>query len=426
MRIIYIDCGMGAAGDMLSAALYDLLTESDKEAFISEINTIGIPDVTVVAERAVKCGITGTHMSVRVSGVEEDEHLHDHEHNHNHEDNHEHDHAHDHERSHDHEHHHHASLHDIESIVMGLGVADNIKSNVINIYKIIAEAESYVHGVPVTDIHFHEVGTMDAIADIVAVCMLMDRLAPDKIIASAVNVGSGTVKCAHGILPVPAPATAHILTGIPTYSGQITSELCTPTGAAVLKYFVDDFSQMPVIATQNIGYGMGKKDFPVANCVRVFLGESMEPDKRSDTTANQVTELTFNVDDMTGEAIGFAMNCLLDNGALEVFTTPVNMKKNRPGIMMSVICKVPDKQKMLELIFKHTTTIGVREREYNRYVLDRRIETVNTSLGRVRRKVSEGYGVERVKYEYEDLAAIALEHDMSLTDVVNVVTSDAD
>lgn len=415
MKIMYIDCGMGAAGDMLSAALYELLPDDEKVDFIKEINTIGISGVEVSAEQSMKCGITGTHMTVKVGDVEEDENLHEHSHKHNHEEHH-----HD---EHEHHGHHHSSLSDIENIVMGFAISDKVKSNVMSIYKIIADAESSVHNVPVTDIHFHEVGTMDAITDIVAVCMLMEKIAPAKVIASPVNVGSGTVKCAHGILPVPAPATANILKGIPTYSGEIASELCTPTGAAVLKFFASEFSKMPVIVTDGIGYGMGKKDFPVANCVRVITGEDMN-EVAPLTPNNSVTELTFNVDDMTGEAVGFAMNSLLDGGALEVFTTPVSMKKNRPGIMMTVICKNDEKSKILEMIFKHTTTIGVRERAYDRYVLSRQVETVNTVFGPVRKKISQGYGTVREKFEYEDIARIALEHDMSISEVVSIIENE--
>ena len=165
-------------------------------------------------------------------------------------------------------------MHDIEHIVMGhMDIPENVKADIMAVYGLIAEAESNAHGMPVEEIHFHEVGTMDAVADVAAVCILIDMIKPVKIVASPVHVGAGTVHCAHGILPVPAPATAYILRNIPIYGGKIKSELCTPTGAALLKHFVSEFGDMPVIRTEKIGYGMGKKDFPVANCVRVFLGE---------------------------------------------------------------------------------------------------------------------------------------------------------
>ena len=193
-----------------------------------------------------------------------------------------------------------------------------MKKDVLAVYGLIAEAESKAHGMPITDIHFHEVGTMDAVADVTAVCMLMEELHPEQVIVSPIHVGSGQVRCAHGILPVPAPATAHILQGCPTYGGQIRGELCTPTGAALLKYFATSFGSMPVMRTERIGYGMGKKDFEMANCVRVMLGESEEQ-------TSDAFELECNVDDMTPEEIGFAMERLYEAGAAEVYTVAVGM-----------------------------------------------------------------------------------------------------
>ena len=235
MKTLYIDCSMGAAGDMLTAALLELLP--DREAFVARLNSLGIPGVRYSADPAVKCGITGTHVSVTVDGEEEDEHLHEHEHHHDHEHHHEHEHEHEHGHDHSHDHaHHHSSLHDIEHIVTGhLSLPTMVALDVMAVYQEIAEAESHVHGRPVDQIHFHEVGTMDAVADIVAVCLLMHKLKPDEVVVSPIHVGSGQVHCAHGILPVPAPATAYILRNIPTYGGNIQGELCTPTGAALLK-----------------------------------------------------------------------------------------------------------------------------------------------------------------------------------------------
>ena len=285
-----------------------------------------------------------------------------------------------------------------------------MQKDILAVYQIIAEAESQVHGVPMTDIHFHEVGTMDAVADVAAVCMLMNELKPERVVASPVHVGSGQVKCAHGILPVPAPATALILQDVPIYGGEIKGELCTPTGAALLKYFVDEFGQMPVMKTTAIGYGMGKKDFPAANCVRAMLGEGGEK-------TEELIELTCNVDDMTAEAIGFAMEQLFAAGARDVYTIPVGMKKNRPGTLIHVMCKGSTKEKMVELLFKHTTTLGIREAKLDRYFLNRTIEEVDTPFGKVHVKKSHGYGVERAKYEYEDLARIAREEGLSLAEV---------
>ena len=385
MKTLYIDCGMGAAGDMLTAALLEL--HPDREGFLQKLNGLGIPGVTFIAERSTKCGINGTHIRVAVHGEEETEHMHDH-------------------------HHHHGSMEDIRSIVSRLRIPTTVKLDILAVYEEIAQAESHVHGVPVEQIHFHEVGTMDAIADITAVCLLIHELKLDQILASAVHVGSGQVRCAHGILPVPAPATAHILQNIPIYGGSIKGELCTPTGAALLKHIVDEFGDMPAMKVKTIGYGMGKKDFERANCVRVLLGETQE-------NPEGIWELNCNVDDMTGEQIGFALETLMELGALDVFTIPIGMKKSRPGILLTVLCKETDKEKMVSLIFKHTTTLGIREKFCNRYTLERKVETTDTSYGIIRKKVSSGYGVQRSKYEYEDIARVAKANNLSITQVLS-------
>lgn len=393
MKLLYLDCGMGAAGDMLAAALLELVP--DKDGFLEKMNRLGLPGVTVSAEKSVKCGITGTHFRVDVLGTEEDEHLHDHAHEHTH------------EHSHDHT---HSGMEEIEHIIGHLPIPTMVKLDVLAVYRLIAEAESQVHGVPVTQIHFHEVGTLDAVADITAVCLLMHELDPDRIVASPVHVGSGSVRCAHGILPVPAPATAYLLRGIPTYGGSVPGELCTPTGAALLKHFVTEFGGQPVMRTQVIGYGMGKKDFDRANCVRAMLGDTEEG---TDTVA----ELCCNVDDMTGETIGFALERLLEAGALDVFTTSIGMKKSRPGTLITVLCREKDKETMVRELFRHTTTLGIRERLCSRYTLERRTETLNTPYSPIRKKVSSGYGVRREKYEYDDLAAAAKAEGVSLAEI---------
>ncbi|MGN1267132.1 MAG: nickel pincer cofactor biosynthesis protein LarC [Dorea sp.] len=414
MKTLYLDCGMGAAGDMLTAALLELIP--NKDDFLAELNSLGIPGVTVSSEVSTKCGIQGTHITVKVNGEEEYEeihaHTHEHEHSHSHEHTHAHEHTHEHKHSHDGEHtHHHKGMHEIEHIIGALPVSEKVKADILEVYFLIAEAESHAHGVPVTEIHFHEVGTMDAVADVTAVCMLMDRLSPEQVIVSPVHVGSGHVKCAHGILPVPAPATAYILREVPIYGGGIKSELCTPTGAALLKYFATKFGDMPVMKTMAIGYGMGKKDFTAANCVRALLGETND-------SGDIVAELCCNLDDMTAEAIGFAEEQFFAAGALEVYTVPAQMKKSRPGILLFVMCREKDKDRMIELIFRHTTTLGVRENISCRYTLSRTIETIKTDFGDVRKKVSTGYGVTKEKYEYEDIARIAREQEISLAEVM--------
>ena len=393
MKTLYLDCGMGAAGDMLTAALLELLP--DRDEFVSLLNSLGIPEVTFSCETAVKCGIQGTHVTVRIHDEEESEEpspCHK-------------------PSSHAHHEHHHSSMHDIEHIVADLPVSDKVKKDVLAVYSLIAEAESHVHGVPVTQVHFHEVGMMDAVADVTAVCMLMERLSPGQVVVSPVHVGSGQIKSAHGILPVPAPATAYILQDVPIYGGKINGELCTPTGAALLKHFASRFGDMPVMRTAAAGYGMGKKDFEAANCVRALLGETED-------AGDTIVEFFCNLDDMTAEALGFAQEQLLSAGAVDVYTVPIQMKKSRPGILLAVMCREKDRDLILRLIFKHTTTLGVRENISRRYTLSRTTETVPTEFGKVRKKVSSGYDVVREKYEYEDLARIAMENGMSLGEVV--------
>ena len=408
MKTLYLDCSMGAAGDMLAAALLEL--HPDPAGFLARFNALGLPGVEVSAEPSEKCGVRGTHVTVRCGDVEEDEHLHDHHHDHDHVHHHDHDHE-QHHHAHEHAHHHrHSGLADIEAVVAALALPEAVRADVLAVYGDIAAAESRVHGVPVPDIHFHEVGTLDAVADVTAVCLLLHELSPARIAASPVHVGAGTVRCAHGVLPVPAPATAELLKGLPIYGGEIKSELCTPTGAALLKHYVNQFGPLPPMTVSAVGYGMGKKDFPQANCVRALLGETAE-------AAGAVTELGCNVDDMTGEDLGFAMEQIYTAGAVEVFTIPAGMKKSRPGVLLKVICPVTAKEKVLEAIFRHTSTIGVRETAVQRHVLTRRSETVETPLGPVRRKVSEGCGVKRSKWEYEDLARIAREKGLSLAEV---------
>ncbi len=436
MKILYLECNMGAAGDMLMGALSEL---AGREAFVEKMNSLKIPGVEVSASDSFKCGIKGTHMSVVINGEEEisddlshehhhhhddedhdhehhhhDDKDHDHEHHHHHDDedhDHEHHHHHD-DEDHDHEHHHHhhhTSLVDVERIVNGFDVSDKVKKDVLAVYGLIAEAESNAHGRPVEEIHFHEVGSLDAITDVTGVCMLMEMINPDRVVASPVALGSGFVRCAHGVLPVPTPATAYILRGVPTYAGREKGELCTPTGAALLKYFADSFETMPVMAVEKTGYGMGMKDFSTANCVRAFVGET--------GGSNAIKELVCNLDDESPEEIGFAMDELFAAGALDVYITPVHMKKNRPGVVFTCMCRADDAEKMMELMFRHLTTLGIREYTCERHGLKRSIVTLNTEFGEVRLKRSEGYGTVREKLEYEDLAKIAREQNKSIEEI---------
>jgi uncharacterized protein (TIGR00299 family) protein len=391
MKTLYFECNMGAAGDMLMAALLEL--HDNPQGFLERINSTGIPNVLVSALPSVKCGITGTHITVTIDGEEEGHQHHEHAHSEN-------------------EHHHsHNSYHDIEHLIGHLNVSGTVRKNTLEVYKLIAEAESHVHGTSADKIHFHEVGEMDALADITGVCMLIEELAPDVIFASPVNTGNGHVRCAHGILPVPAPATANILQNIPIYNDQIQGELCTPTGAALLKHFVKEFRAMPVMSVNKIGYGMGKKDFEKANCVRVYIGNTSG-------VSEEVTELVCNLDDMTPEAVAFAQNILFEEGALDVYTTPIGMKKGRMGLMFTCMCRSELKDKMVSLIFKHTSTLGIRENTSRRYTLQREQKEIQTQYGTVRIKTAHGFGIKKSKPEYEDIAAIAREKGISIQDII--------
>lgn len=372
MRTLYIDCSMGCAGDMLTAALLEL--HPDKDDFLRRMNAALGGKAVLSASPDSKCGLRGTHVTVLINGDEEGEATR--------------------------HHHEHTSISEILSFIDSVPLEVKVREDAKKVYSLIAEAESRVHGHPIENVHFHEVGSLDALADVLSVCTLMHELAPERILASEVNVGSGTVRCAHGILPVPAPATELILRGVPIYSGQIKSELCTPTGAALLKYFVWKFGAMPTMQIENAGCGTGKKDFECANVVRAFIGETTDEGDR-------IIELACNLDDMTPEELSFAMEELFTLGALDVYFTSIGMKKSRPGVKLTCMCREKQREQMLECIFKHTTTLGVREYVCKRYELGRSEKTVRTQDGEVRVKTSSGYGAVREKAEYEDLAALA-------------------
>ena len=430
MKTLYINCAMGAAGDMLTAALLELVP--DRGAAVASLNALGLPGVRYEAERSARKSIAGTLMRVYVDGVEEGEPWKDHDHSHGHD----HDHPHDHSHAHGddtcthHKPHVGINLRDIMDIVRDLKVPENVRSNIVTVFSTLGDAESHVHGQTVDQIHLHEVGTLDAIADIAGFCLLIDQLGVGRVVVSPIHVGSGTVRCAHGVLPVPAPATAYLLKDVPIYSGEIAGELCTPTGAALLTHFADSFGPMPLMTVSAIGYGLGKKDFPAPNCVRVFLGESddgasaktgrlesfsggTEPLTATGTAealgclTDTIVELTCNLDDMTGEAIGHACEELFAAGALDVFTTAIGMKKNRPGTMLTALVRPETEEAVVRALFIHTKTLGVRRSVKERYILKRSTETVETAYGPIRKKIAEGAGVRREKYEYDDVSRAA-------------------
>ena len=408
MKTLYFECAMGAAGDMLMGALYELLP--DKEAFLAGMNRLD-PALRVEAEAATRQGMAGTHMRVHVHGREEGhEHYHDHSHEHHHGGEQEHDHGH----VHHHYQHEHRTLADIDRMVDGFGLPAAVREKAKEVYRLLAAAESRAHGAPVEQVHFHEVGALDAVADITGVCWLMELLGPDRVIASPVNLGGGTVKTAHGLLPVPAPATAALLEGVPAYGGDIPAELCTPTGAALLKTFASSFGPLPMGTIRGVGSGCGTKDFPRANCLRAFL---IEEAGSAEGPNDHVTELKANIDDMTGEDLGFAVERLLAAGALDVSYTPVQMKKNRPGVLLTCLCRPEEADAMAAQILRHTSTFGVRRTDCTRYALAVEREAVETPLGEITKKTGRGWGLIKHKAEFEDLAAAARDRKAPLREV---------
>ena len=399
MKTLYLECSMGAAGDMLTAALYELLTKRQQEEFLHTMNTLGLPGVEVAAIPAKTGGIAGTHMKVTVHGREEDEHHHGH---------------------HGHHDHHHATPGHIGEIIDSLALPVAVKAKARAVYDAIARAEAQAHGCGVGDVHFHEVGALDAVADVVGACLAIHMLGPDRTAASPVHVGSGTVRCAHGIMPVPAPAAAILLAGIPVYGGTVRGELCTPTGAALLKTFVQSFGPMPPMVTEKIGCGTGTREFEQANCLRAFWGESQEGN------CGEIVELVCSIDDMTPEALAFACSRLLELGALDVYTTSGTMKKGRSGHVLTVLCEPERELETARHILAQTTTIGLRARRCGKYFLTPGAGQVQTPWGPVRVKLAQGFGVTRAKPEFEDAAALARSNNLPYQAVLEAATGQMD
>lgn len=380
MRTLYLQCTTGCSGDMLFGAL--LALHPDPNPWLARFAQAGIPRVRLATAPCQKCGVRATQVSVHIDGhLEEDAHHHHHQHAHSH-------------------------LGDIQTLLSSLSIPEPVRTHARQVYQSLAQAESLVHGQPVEQVHFHEVGSLDAVADIVGVCWLLEELQVERILASPVAVGSGTVRCAHGTLPVPAPATAELLRGVPVSAGEIAAELCTPTGAALLRTFAGDFGPMPAGTILDCGCGCGAKDFPRANCLRAFL---LDTARTSGGPNDAVTELRANLDDMTGEDLGFAMERLLEAGALDVSYVPLQMKKGRPGALLICLCRPADADRLAGEVLRHTATFGVRRFDCARYALsvDPDAPAAETEYGPVRRKAGMGYGVAKCKPEYEDLAAAA-------------------
>lgn len=390
MKVLYFDCKMGASGDMILGALYGLAPNADK--IIEKLNSF-YEDVNVTVSGREKLGTWGNHIKVDIGGVEE-ESIDAEIHGHNHE--------------------HTASTRmEIYDNIESLPIPDSVKLHALEIFNSVLKAESVVHKSTVSKVHLHELGNLDAIIDIVGACMMIEDIAPDKIICSPVNLGSGFVRCAHGIVPVPAPATTILIEGMKVYSSEIRGELTTPTGAAILGHFCEEYIPMPAMNITSNGIGVGNKDFELPNVLRVFTGETTEEKK--------VSELIATLDDITSEQLSYATEILMDNGALDVYVTPITMKKGRSAFMLTCLVKKGQEEKFASLIFRHTTTIGVRYREYDRFTLSRKIITKNTKFGPVRYKISEGYGVIRQKPEFDDLKKISSQTGLSIDEIKNEI-----
>ena len=399
MRTLYIQCAMGAAGDMLMAALSELIP--DREVFVRRMRGLSLPGVELELTRAESHGMAGTHAAVRVRGQEEDAHSHSQG------------------EAHGHGHHHHGPhLGDVLELIRALPVSERVREDACGVYRAIAAAEAAAHGKDVELVHFHEVGALDAIADVVGVSLLMEEIAPERVVVSPVRTGYGTVNCAHGVLPVPAPATAALLKGVPVYAGDIEGEMCTPTGAALIGHFADSFGNMPLMTVEAIGTGLGTRDFGRANCLRVFLGEA-------ERELKSISELRCNIDDATPEELGFAMELLLERGALDVFTVPIGMKKSRPAVMLCCLCEAEREEEMGRLLLRHTPTLGVRIYRPRRMTLERRVETRETRFGPARLKVARGWGVEKAKVEYDDASRAARESGTSFAEASAIIMADA-
>jgi len=399
VKTLYFDCFSGASGDMIIGALLDLgLPLDDLRAALGSL-TVEYGSVT--AERVLRAGVSATKFHVLEAGSSHDR-------------NHSHDHhgAHDHHHSHAH-HHHHRSIAEITALIRKSALSAAGKDRAIHLFERLAAAEAAIHAIPVENVHLHEVGALDSIIDIVGAVHGLERLGADRIVSSPLNLGGGTVKCAHGLFPVPAPATARLLQGVPVYSRDPQMELVTPTGALLVTGYATAFGPLPAMTLSQIGYGAGDRDpknHP--NVLRVIVGEA------NDGNDEQIVEMTCEIDDMNPQLFGPLMDRLHGAGALDVFYAPVQMKKNRPGTLVTILSTPEHRERLSGILFAETTTIGVRYQEMRRERLDREIVSVETPLGGIRFKVSGRHGkVLNAAPEFDDCARVAAERGLPLKDV---------
>ena len=413
MRIAYLDCFSGISGDMFLGALVD----AGVPARVFEEAVAGLDiGATLAISKVDRSGITATKVDVLVTGQiaeAKDPHARAHDHSHGP--------ARDHSHSHDdeHKHSHSRGLQEIREIIAASPLSNEAKATATAIFEALGAAESKIHNVPLETIHFHEVGAVDALVDIVCAAVGAAHLAVDEWVCSPLNVGGGTIHCAHGTFPVPAPATLELLKNAPVFSSGPQMELVTPTGAAIVKTLARRFSSFPQMKVRATGYGAGTRDFPAhANVVRLILGDShveMTTHGQQDT----VTVLEANIDDLNPQVFGYVIDRLMAEGALDAFGVPVQMKKGRPGMLLTVLARPEDATGLTQILFTETTTLGVRSRDEHRRILDRRFEVVHTTWGDVRIKIASLNGtVSNFAPEFEDCRQLATKHRVPLKTVM--------
>ncbi|MCP4694479.1 MAG: nickel pincer cofactor biosynthesis protein LarC [Desulfobacterales bacterium] len=391
-KILYFDCLSGISGDMTLGALLDL--GLDPKVFLDDLAKIDLKGYRVDIKRKSVQGISGTDVDVV---LEDQDHGKDH-------------------------HHFHRNLNDIERIIDGSDIPSEAKDLSKTIFDRIARAEAKIHDKPMTEVHFHEVGAIDSIVDIVGTALCIARLGVDKIYASPLHLGTGFVECAHGTLPVPAPATVEILKGVPVYSTGVRGELVTPTGAAIIRSLAEDFVPLPPMTIQKTGYGAGKKDYGIANLLRVLQGTE---ETAHGARVHQLLMLETNMDDMNPETYSYLVPLLLDKGALDVFLTSIIMKKGRPGTKLSLLCRPEDYREFEDILFTETTTLGVRKSTVDRNCLDRKIVAVETQFGPVKVKAAFRDGkLLKVAPEYEECKRIALKKMLPLKQVYDALAKE--
>ena len=401
MKTLYFDCSSGISGNMTLGALIEIL--GDEDYLLEELKKLNVPGYHIEISKKVKNGITGTYIDVI---LEEHNHSHEHEHEHHHEENEE-------QHYHTHEHHHeHRNLNDVNKIIDDSLLDDKVKKLAKNIFMRVAKAESKVHNKPLDQVHFHEVGAIDSIVDIVGTAILINKINPDRIISSIVNDGYGFIECAHGIMSVPVPATSEIFANSEVKFRQIDvdTELVTPTGAAIIAELAEEFTTLPAMVTEKVGWGIGSKDLKLPNVLKVYYGEIDKPNE-------DFVVIETNIDDCGGELFGYTQELLFKNGALDVFYTPIFMKKNRPAYRLTVACRRKDMYKLQNIIFRETTTIGMRYRFEYRTELEREIIEIDTKYGKIKAKKVNNNGEIYIYPEYESIKEVAQKNNVPLKDL---------